>query len=266
MKTIEYIKLQAKNLHKDFKTQKPYFDSTYGRDLFEYAPKFFDIEALISDFEIDENNFTLMNAQHIIAKLGGFQKWTDMLKASQPAMELAKLLFDNMHKITNEEWDYYILDVESENNITLDDEDKLDIFKTVFADVDGHQSDGYDYRLGIKKENLSEENQTVKPKRKKVKNKTTVMISALPLASADRLEFTRTANSSFERVFDRIEPENPELVREMWDAEKYIYEDVLRPDTLPIHRDYALSIVDAFMVGYVIQLAVEADDQAANCN
>ena len=35
MKPIEYFKLQAKNLHKDFKTQKPYFDSTYGRDLYE---------------------------------------------------------------------------------------------------------------------------------------------------------------------------------------------------------------------------------------
>jgi hypothetical protein len=48
MKTIEYFKLQAKNLHKDFKTQKPYFDSSLGDNLFEYPPKFFDVDALLS--------------------------------------------------------------------------------------------------------------------------------------------------------------------------------------------------------------------------
>lgn len=72
MKTIEYFKLQSKNLHKDFKTQKPYYDSSLGGNFFEYAPKFFDVDALVTDLEIDENHFTLMNAQHIIARLAGF--------------------------------------------------------------------------------------------------------------------------------------------------------------------------------------------------
>ncbi len=98
-KTIDYFKLQAKNLHKDFKTQKRYFDSLLGGNFFEYAPKFFDVDARLNDFDIDENYFTLMNAQHIIAKLVGFEKWTEMLKASPPALELGKLLFGNMHKI-----------------------------------------------------------------------------------------------------------------------------------------------------------------------
>jgi hypothetical protein len=88
-----------------------------------------------------------MNAQRIIAKLVGFQKWTEMLKASPPALELAKLLFDNMHKINNEEWVIYITDIEHEDDVLFNDESKLDIFKTVFADVDGHESYGYDYRL-----------------------------------------------------------------------------------------------------------------------
>lgn len=85
MKTIEHFKLQEKNLHKDFKTQKTYFDPSLGGDFFEYAPKFFDVDALVTDFEIDEDNFTLMNAQHIIAKLVGFEKWTELLKASSRA-------------------------------------------------------------------------------------------------------------------------------------------------------------------------------------
>ncbi len=266
MKTIEYFKLQAKNLHKDFKTQKPYFDPTYGRNLYEYLPKFFDVDALVLDFDIDEDNFTLMNAQHYIAQLAGFRKWTDMLKASPSALELSKLLFDNMHKVSVIEWDIYISSEEREKGFLFDDEFKLDIFKAVFDQVDGHQSDGVDYLLGRKKENLSNENQIIKPRKKKMKNKSTVQISALPLVGADRMEFIRTANSSFERVIDRIEPENPELARKMWDAEKYIDENVLTPDRLPIDRDYALSMIDAFMVGYVIQLAVEADKQAASPN
>jgi len=147
MQTIEYFKLQAKNLHKDFKTQKRYFDHSLGDDLFEYAPKFFDVDALVTDFEIDEDNFSLMNAQHIIAKLVGFEKWTEMLKATPSVLELSRLLFDNMHKINFEEWVYYISGVENENNVIFDDEDKLETFKMVFADVDGHQSFGCDYRL-----------------------------------------------------------------------------------------------------------------------
>lgn len=265
MKTIEYFKLQAKNLHKDFKTQKPYFDPSLGDNLFEYTPKFFDVDALVTDFDIDEDDFTLMNAQHLIAKLVGFIKWTEMLKASPTELELAKLLFDNQHKIRNEEWEFYILDMENENNVILDDEDKLDIFKTVFADVDGHQSAGYDYRLA-KREKTFNESQIIKPKEKEKKNKTVVQISALPLTGADRIEFLEVANERFEDVLKTIEPGHPELVRKMWNAEKYIDEVLFKPDMLPIDRDDALNLVDAFLVGHTIQLAVEADNQAVHLN
>ncbi len=168
MQIIEYFKLQAKNLHKDFKTQKTYFDSTYGRDLYEYAPKFFDIQALLSDFDIDEDNFTLMNAQHHIARLAGFEKWTEMLKASPFAMALSKLLFDNMHKISIIEWEIYISGEERNYGEPFDDEFKLDIFKTVFADVDDHQTTGYDYRLAINTI-MQTENQIIKPQKRKRK-------------------------------------------------------------------------------------------------
>ena len=40
-----------------------------------------------------------MRSIHIIAQLAGFSKWTDMSKASEVKLELAKLLFDNSHKL-----------------------------------------------------------------------------------------------------------------------------------------------------------------------
>lgn len=260
MKTIEYFKLQAKNLHKDFKTQKPYFDPSLGDNLFDYTPKFFDVDALITDFDIDENHFTLMNAQHIIAKLVGFEKWTEMLKASPSALELAKLLFDNMHKISIEEWEIYISGTEHDTGVLFDDETKLDIFKMAFADVDGHQSYGYDYRL-TKSEKPSNENQIIKPK----KIKSGVKISALPLIGADRKEAIEIANNKFEDILQRIEPRHPGLVRKLWDPDQYI-DEVIKPDMLPIDRDYALSLVDAFLVHRVIGLATEADKQGLNFN
>lgn len=261
MKTIEYFKLQAKNLYKDFKTQKPYFDPALGDNLYEYEPKFFDVDALITDFDIDEENFTLMNAQHIIAKLVGFEKWTVMLKASPLALELSKLLFDNMHKIRNEEWEYYILGVENENDIILDDEDKLDIFKKIFADVDGHQSDGYDYRLA-KYEKRSNENQIIKPK----KRKNAIKISALPLIGADRQEFIEVANRKFEDILQMMEPRHPELIRKLWNPEQYIDEFLLTQDMLPIDRDYALSLVEAFLIHHFIDLDAEAEKFGLNLN
>jgi hypothetical protein len=203
-----------------------------------------------------------MNAQHYIAQLAGFRKWTDMLKASPSALELSKLLFDNMHKISAIEWDIYISAQEREKGFLFDDEFKLDIFKAVFEEVDGYQSDGTDYRLGSKKENLSNENQSIKSK--KMKNKPSAQISALPLVGADRIEFIETANSVFEYVLDRLEPENPHLVRKLWNTEKYIDERLLRPDMLPIDRDYALSLIDAFLVHHVMELADETDEQAVS--
>jgi hypothetical protein len=264
MNTIEYFKLQSKNLYKDFKTQKPYFDPSLGDNLYEYSPKFFDVDALVTDFDIDEENFTLMNAQHIIVKLAGFQKWGEMLKATASALELSKLLFDNMHKIRNEEWGYYIIDVENENNVILDDEDKLDIFKTVFADVDGHQSDGYDYRLAIT-EKPSNENQITKPTKKIMEKKNPLQISALPLTGADRKEFIKAANEKFENIMATIEPDHPELTRKSWNPEKYV-DEVIRQDMLPIDREYALSIAEDFLVHHVIGLAAEADNQAIGLN
>ncbi len=255
MTPIEYLKLQAKNLHKDFKTQTSSFDPKLRRNVYEYDSRFFKIDLLVDHFNINEENFKLGNAQHVIAKLCGLDQWTDLSKATPAKIELSILLYTNMDRVEVRDWDKYVSRIETENKVKLDDEFKLQIFTEVF--LDGEQDIYYDdYRLS--KDNEAE----IEWEKDNAKSSLpAARISSLPLANDDREEFIKTANQSFERVFSRIEPDNLELTRSLWDAEKYIDEDILTPDRLPIDRDYALSMIDAFMVGYAIQLAAEADNK-----
>jgi hypothetical protein len=131
MNTIDYFKLQAKNLHRDFKTQTPLIDKTIGDFQYEYSPKYFQIYDVISDFDIDEENFTLMNAQHVITNIAGFDKWGTLIKASPSELELAKLLFEHQDKIDLISWNFYIADAQSTNEHELDSEDQVEIFKQV---------------------------------------------------------------------------------------------------------------------------------------
>ena len=131
MNTIDYFKLQAKNLYKDFKTKTPVLDKTTTAFLYEYTPKYFDIEMIISDFGIDEENFSLMNAQHVIAKIANFDKWAELIKASTAELELAKLLYDHQNKINLIRWNIYIADAQSMNETKLDKEIQVEIFKQV---------------------------------------------------------------------------------------------------------------------------------------
>ena len=126
MTNIEFFKQQAKNLLKDYKTR--YFNKDEG--YYEYNPRFFsDFEDIAFDFNIEDNNeFTLMKAQHIIARLSNFYKWTDLIKASEPALELGKLLLTNRENINIEDWQMY----EEANLKGFDDESKLEVFKMVF--------------------------------------------------------------------------------------------------------------------------------------
>ncbi|OCX51917.1 hypothetical protein BEL04_18110 [Mucilaginibacter sp. PPCGB 2223] len=267
MNTIDFFKLQAKNLFRDFKTQTTQFDAESGNDFYEYTPKYFDVLGLIlDDYITDEDNFTLMNAQHLIARLVGFYKWTDMVKASDAELKLAKLLFDNLHKISAEEWTWYVRGVEEDNKLILDADFKLEIFVQVFANVDGHKSDFMDYRLIATKEQEIDievaDVEAVKP----VKKKRDVQIKTLPLSDKDRKKFIKTANEVFETVMWRMEPDHPELTRKLWDAEFYIDKVLLPELNLPIGREYALSLIDAFLFHYVLELAVKADETAETLN
>jgi hypothetical protein len=49
------------------------------------------------------------------------------------------------------------------------------------------------------------------------------------------------------------------LTRDLWDPARYVG-DLLTPDMLPISRDYALSLIDAFLVHHIIDLEVKADN------
>ena len=83
MKNIDYFKLQAKNLLKDYQTR---YLSEDG-DIYEYEPKFFDIVGIFLEYDImdDDKNFEfkLGNAQHLIAQMAGFASWKDLTTAPE---------------------------------------------------------------------------------------------------------------------------------------------------------------------------------------
>lgn len=149
MDHIDYFKLQAKHLLKDFKTR--FFNKKEG--IFEYKPQFFDITQIFLDFDLYDDatdfTFTLMNAQHIIARLAGFYKWNELINAKPAELELAHLLFDNAHKISIEEWNMYIDQAEEMNKTNFNTEEKLEIFKQVFLSADKHRSDSFTYRIDL---------------------------------------------------------------------------------------------------------------------
>jgi hypothetical protein len=88
-------------------------------------------------------------------------------------------------------------------------------------------------------------------------------ITKLPVSPATRAEAIALANATFEDVIDRIEPDNPVGTRTLWNAADYVDQKWLDESMVPIDRDYALSLIEAFLVHHVIDLAAEADRAAA---
>lgn len=132
MNTIDFFKLQSKNLHRDFKRRKLVFNNEFGELSYEYEPKHFDIELVIYDFNLDEENFTLMNAQHVIAQMAGFEKWAVLIKASEPDLKIAKILYEHQDIIDLLMWENYIIEAERINQTNFDSETKLTICEQVF--------------------------------------------------------------------------------------------------------------------------------------
>ena len=127
MTTIEYFKLQAKNLFRDWKTKVPIKEKIAGKEIiiYEYSPKYFDIDQIVCDFDLDEDNFTLMQAQHVIAILAGFDSWADLLKSSEAKLEIGKILLDNRDKIMPDDWWQFIGASEDLSSTIFSDETKL---------------------------------------------------------------------------------------------------------------------------------------------
>ncbi len=132
MNTIDFFKLQAKNLHRDFKTKKPVSDTKDSLSLYEYEPKYFDVELIIYEFNLDEEKLTLMKAQHVIAQMAGFIKWTVLIRASKSDLKIAKILYENQDVIDLRMWEDYIVQAERMNQTNFDSETKLAICEQVF--------------------------------------------------------------------------------------------------------------------------------------
>lgn len=106
MANLSFFKRQAKNLLKDYQSRS-YNES---RGTYEYQPTHYDIGDIFFHYEYPDDDekfsFTLMNAQHLIAKMVGFKKWDDLIHASPIELELAEILlrkFKNAQDI--QEWE-----------------------------------------------------------------------------------------------------------------------------------------------------------------
>lgn len=87
-------------------------------------------------------------------------------------------------------------------------------------------------------------------------------VRELPLDPDFRAEAINVANAAFERVFAGIGPENPEMTRKLWNAEQHVDVDHFSEENLPINSEYALSLIEAFMLSHVVGLATTADKMA----
>jgi hypothetical protein len=98
MNNIEFFKLRANELLQDYKTQ--HRDESGG---YIYEPRFFDdVSNTIASCGISEDNkFTLMKAQHVISKLIGFKKWSELIIASEADLDEKKLLLEKFYKKGN---------------------------------------------------------------------------------------------------------------------------------------------------------------------
>ena len=103
MKNVSYFKFQAKNLFHDFK-----LDFMQDGENYVFAPRFFDINAIISAFNVDIDNFTLMKAQHVIAQMVGMVSWNELINSPENILEQKKIVLDNSNFKINRQKIYNI--------------------------------------------------------------------------------------------------------------------------------------------------------------
>ena len=132
MSQIDFFKRQAKNLNSDIKTQ--FFNEQEG--IFEYKPRFFDINNIIIEFELDERDpkfKSLGKAQWIIAIILGLRYWDVLVHSDPVSLELYKLMFEHQDEITPDEWEGMFVLRTSEGEISVLEEplDKLEHFKVL---------------------------------------------------------------------------------------------------------------------------------------
>ena len=101
MNNIEYFKLQAKNLYKDWKSREQKYFVFNVKDLFR-----------IYNVKIDERP-TLMKAQHLLAQALGLNKWADLLTEPDEKLSYTR-------NIMEEEWQDF-KEAECEDEYRSDD-------------------------------------------------------------------------------------------------------------------------------------------------
>lgn len=146
MIAINYFKQQAKKLFKDYKTGFQTIDYD-GNVALDFRPKFFDIGRILFDFANREENLTLMNMQHLIAKMVGYSNWTELINASSEEQELAKLLFEYQDHIAIEDWEIYLSQIEHEIGYSLDSRGQIELFARVVPKMEPKHNPFPSYRL-----------------------------------------------------------------------------------------------------------------------
>ena len=127
MLPIEYFKRQAKNLLQDQRTrvwneQEGYYD---------YFPRFFDVDAIFLSFGLfDDEKPTLQRAQHLIACIAGFDKWSDLINCDPEELAFRKLVFENQNYFGWDEWIYQYKDLLYDLKVeALDIELQIEVYK-----------------------------------------------------------------------------------------------------------------------------------------
>ena len=127
MSSLEYLKKAAKNLFKDWKSHTVTVEPD-GFKLFEYNSHFFDFNDFVVYYDLsveDEENFSLMKAQHMIAQMAGYRKWNDLINASEKELELAKILISHFYDSGDvEDWEAYKA-ISGFNNFDIDSKIKI---------------------------------------------------------------------------------------------------------------------------------------------
>lgn len=120
---IEFFKKQSKKLFKNWKSRNQIGIVANFSNLFSY-------------FNIEISDFCLTKAQHIVAKIVGFNKWEELIKASDDELEFSKQLFiyckTDVYKI--EKWNLY--SVRFGNFIGLNLDEKLRTLNFFFTGIE----------------------------------------------------------------------------------------------------------------------------------
>ena len=96
MRHIDYFKMQAKNLLKDLKAKRISEESK------TIEVKYFDVERIALDFNISGEEFSLMNAQHIISKIAGCNKWAELIKLPYKKLVLIRSKYSSNYLLTEQ--------------------------------------------------------------------------------------------------------------------------------------------------------------------